>query len=136
MVAVSLKKQHETLTTAIVIFNTKPVKSSRRWGSSWGQFYPSFEPSTTFTFYTNASGSKTLKVLSEGGTELNEISVDAEKGFNYAKYDLSITDAGMKALMKEDTSIKINKAQNGKYYLPKGTYSIKIGNESTSFEVK
>lgn len=121
---------------AVALFDTRSVRHSRQWGRSWSKWMDAYEPSTSFSFYTNASGSKTLKVLSEGGTELNSMSIQADKGFNYAEYDLSITEAGMKAFMKENKSIKINKAQNGKYYLPKGTYVIKIGNESTSFEVK
>lgn len=121
---------------AVALFDTRSVRHSRQWGRSWSKWMDAYEPSTSFSFYTNASGSKTLKVLSEGGTELNSMSIQADKGFNYAEYDLSITEAGMKAFMKENKSIKINKAQNGKYYLPKGTYVIKMGNESTSFEVK
>ena len=121
---------------AVALFDTRSVRHSRQWGRSWSKWMDAYEPSTSFSFYTNASGSKTLKVLSEGGTELNSMSIQADKGFNYAEYDLSITEAGMKAFMKENKSIKINKAQNGKYYLPKGTYVIKMGSESTSFEVK
>ncbi|MBT8279724.1 MAG: hypothetical protein KJO41_12035, partial [Bacteroidia bacterium] len=62
--------------------------------------------------------------------------VNADKGFNSANYDITMTEAGKESLMKEDTSLNINRAQNGKYYLPSGTYTIKIGTESTAFEVK
>jgi hypothetical protein len=62
--------------------------------------------------------------------------VDADKGFNYTAYDLTITEKGRKALLKENTSIDINKAQNGKYYVPKGNYTIQIGDKKTMFEVK
>jgi hypothetical protein len=121
---------------AIAIFKTSPVRSSQRWGSSWGQFYPSFEPSTTFTFYSSAKAKQGVNILSEGGALLNSIEAAATEGFNYVDYDLTMTEAGKIALMKEDTSLKINKAQNGKFYLPKGKYTIKIGSESTSFELK
>jgi hypothetical protein len=74
--------------------------------------------------------------LSQGGAELSKVSLDVDKGFNYADYDLSITEAGKNALMKEDTSVNINKAQNGIYYLPKGTYTIQIGTEKTPLVIK
>ena len=74
--------------------------------------------------------------MSKGGATLNSMTVEASKGFNYADYDLTITEAGKDALMKEDSKLKINKAQNGKYYLPKGNYAIQIGDEKTTLEIK
>ncbi len=121
---------------AITLFETESVRHSRRWGSSFIRWMDAFESSTKFSFFSNSKGTQTLKILSKGGAELNSISVNSRKGFNYTDYDLSITESGKNALMKEDTSIKISKAQNGKYYLPKGKYSIQIGNEKTSFEIK
>ncbi|NND25219.1 MAG: glycosyl hydrolase [Flavobacteriaceae bacterium] len=120
----------------VTLFSAESVRSSRRWGSSFIRWMNAFEPSTTFSFYSNSAGNKTIKVLSKGGAELNSISVNADKGFNSANYDITMTEAGKESLMKEDTSLNINRAQNGKYYLPSGTYTIKIGTESTAFEVK
>ncbi|NOY47651.1 MAG: hypothetical protein GXO84_05560, partial [Chlorobi bacterium] len=82
------------------------------------------------------SGKQNVKVLSEDGVELNSISFNADKGFNYLQYDLSITEVGKKALQKADTKIKVKKAQNGKYYLPKGKYTIQVGTEKTILEIK
>ncbi|MBT8274193.1 MAG: glycosyl hydrolase, partial [Bacteroidia bacterium] len=132
----ALQKMNPSLNNeAITLFDTKPVRHSRRWGGRFIQWMDAFESSTSLSFYANSGGSKDLKILSEGGSELNAIKVQADKGFNYANYDMSITEAGKDALMKEDTSIRINKAQNGKYYLPKGKYKIQIGNETTDFEI-
>ena len=64
------------------------------------------------------------------------MNVQADKGFNYVDYDLTITEKGKKALLKENTSIDISKAQNGMNYIPKGTYTIQVDNEKTSFVVK
>jgi len=122
--------------SSTVVFETETVKSSRRWGGSFGKWGRVFEPSTTFTFFTNSSGKQNVKLLSDKGTELNSIAVNADRGFNYLDYDLSISEKGKKALMKENTSVKITKAQNGKYYLPKGIYTINIDNTKTKFEVK
>lgn len=121
---------------AITVFKTTPVPFSGRWGSSWGQFYPAFEPSTTFTFYSSVKATQGVNILSKGGVLLNSIEVKADIGFNYVTYDLTITSGGKEALIKENTKLKIGKAQNGKYYLPKGEYTIQIGSEKTVFEVK
>jgi photosystem II stability/assembly factor-like uncharacterized protein len=120
----------------VTLFDTNSVRHSGRWGRSWSRWLNAFEPSTTFTFYSNKGGSKTLTLLSQGGAKLNTLNIQADKGFNYVDYDLSISEEGKKALTKEDSSIRIVKAQNGKYYLPKGTYTIKIGTESKTFEVR
>jgi len=39
-------------------------------------------------------------------------------------------------LLKEDSIFEINKAKNQKYYLPKGKYTIQIGSEKATLEVK
>ena len=39
-------------------------------------------------------------------------------------------------LKKENENLKISKAKNGKYYLPKGNYKVKIKSQTESFEIK
>lgn len=123
-------------TTAITFFKVEPIRYSGRWGSSWSKWLEAYEPSVSVQFYSNASGKKTMTVLSEDGSELNRIEIQASKGFNYADYDLTLTEKGRKALLKANTSIDINKASNGKYYLPKGKYSLSIDGITTELEVK
>lgn len=74
--------------------------------------------------------------MSENGDLLNQMTFNADKGFNYTSYDLTLTEKGRKALLKSNTSIDINKAKNGAYYLPKGVYTIQIGDEKSSFTLK
>ncbi|WP_411766291.1 WD40/YVTN/BNR-like repeat-containing protein [Winogradskyella sp. A3E31] len=121
---------------AITFFDIDPIRHSSRWGSSWSQWLEAYEPSTTIQFYSKTSGEKTIKILSENGSELNSMNVNTDKGFNYIDYNLELTEKGRKALMKADTSIDINKASNGKYYLPKGNYSIEINNSKAKLEIK
>ena len=120
----------------IALFETDAVRSNRRWGASFGKWGRVFEPSTTFSFFSNAAGPQTVKLLTDKGTELHTFSLNADKGFNFLDYDLSISEKAKNALMKENTSLKITKAQNGKYYLPKGIYTINIANTKTKLEVK
>jgi photosystem II stability/assembly factor-like uncharacterized protein len=120
----------------IVLFNTESIRHSSRWGSSSRSWSKPFIQSATIPYYVNAPSSITIKILSDQNSELNEIKVKADKGFNSIDYDLSITETGRKILLKENTSIEINKAENGVYYLPKGLYTIQIDNEKTTLEIK
>ena len=121
---------------AISIFDVEPIRSSRRWGSSWGQFYPAFVPKTTIAFYSNANAKLGMKILSEKGALLNAVQLDVDAGYNYANYDLTISDDGKKALQKENSILRISQAQNGKIYLPKGKYTIQIGTAKATLEIK
>ena len=132
----ALQKYSTIGTKAITVFETTPLQSSRRWGNSFRQFSQTFEPSTTITFYSSAKATQGINILSKGGALLNAIKVNTDIGFNYADYDLTITSGGRKDLMKENSKLNINKAQNGKYYLPKGIYTIEIGSQKTTLEIK
>lgn len=118
------------------IYALSSIRYSNRWGSSFSQFSDAFEPNKTIEFYSTNSGQKTIKILSEKGTELNSIKVDADKGFNYVDYNLELTSKGRKALQKENTSLDIKKAGNGNYYLPRGKYTIQIDDVKTKLEIK
>jgi len=120
----------------LTLFKLPSIRSSSRWGSSWSQFSQVFKPSTSIQVYAKKSGKLSIKVLSESGIELNEVILNADKGFNYVEYDISMTKAGKKALEKSDDTVKIKKAQNGKYYLPKGKYSIQSGDSKTTLVIK
>lgn len=120
----------------ITLFKINDTRHSPLWGSARSQWSDVYEPSVDITFYVNSSGEKTIKVFSEKGTLLNEMKVNADKGFNYTSYDLTLTEKGRKTLLKENSSIDIAKAKNDKYYIPKGIYAIHMGKEETKFEVK
>lgn len=120
----------------ITLFEVDTIRHSSRWGNAYSSWSKPFEPSTTLTLYAQNSGTQSIKILSEKGAVLNEIKADVNKGFNYVDYDMSLTENGRKALMKENSDLQINKAKNDKYYLPKGNYVIQIGSEKTKLEVK
>ena len=130
------KMNSEMSDKSITLFKTNPIRFSNRWGSSWSKWLDAYEPETTIKFFSNSSGEKTIKVLSEKGSELNSIVVKTDKGFNYKYYNLELTTKGRKALMKENTSLDIKKASNGKYYLPKGSYKLNIEGIKTDLIIK
>jgi len=132
----ALQQYNKVNSKDIALFEVPSIRFSSRWGSSWNQFSQVFEPSTTITVFVKKSENQSLKVFSEEGLELNSISFNADKGFNYTNYDLSMTEGGKKALQKANPKLTVKKAQNGKYYLPKGKYTIQINDEKTSLTIK
>lgn len=126
----------ESTSQNISIFDVKDVRYSGRWGSSWSKWAKPFEPKLAVEYFSNFTGKTKFQILTEENTVLQTTTVYAIKGFNYIEYGLDITEKGKKKLQKENSSLNINKAKNGKLYLPKGKYSIKINGTTKTFEVK
>lgn len=120
----------------ISIFELSSLRHSGRWGSSWNQWSDAYEPEISIKFYSTTSGKKIIKIQSEEGIELNSITVDVDKGFNYVNYNLELTEKGKKALMKQDPKAEIKASGNGKYYLPKGSYTVLVDQAKSTLEVK
>ena len=126
----------ESASQNISIFDINNIRYSGLWGSSWNKWAKPFEPKVVVEFYSNISGQADFNIVTEKGTVLHSDNVKLNKGFNYVDYGLEITEKAKKKLLKENASLVINKAKNGKFYLPKGKYFVKINNTSKTFEVK
>jgi hypothetical protein len=108
----------------LLVNSMEPIRASRRWGSSFSEWNDPYEPSVDIQFYSPSEGKAAISVFSEDGKELQQWKVDAVKGFNLSKYDVSLSEKGVKNLEKGGS--KISKAQNGKYYLPKGNFVLEV----------
>ena len=120
----------------LVIFKLKDKRHSSFWGKSWSQWSDINEPEFEISFYSAKDGNKTVQILSEDKILLNTLKQDAVAGFNFIEYDLSFSEKGLKAYMKKHEKSKIEKKKNGKYYLPKGKYTVKIDDVSKEFKIK
>jgi len=130
------KMNSNILLQSITLFDIDSIRYSSNWGSIRSQWSNALEPQIKIKLFSNSSGKKTIKILSEKGSELNRISVNLDKGFNYVDYNLELTEKGKKALMKEDSKVDFRATGNKKYYLPKGIYKIKVDGVVTKLEVK
>ncbi|WP_288955057.1 glycosyl hydrolase [uncultured Polaribacter sp.] len=117
------------------IFDVESIRKSRNWGSSWSKWFEANTPEITIPFYANSSRKVTVHIFS-GDVKVNSFSVNADKGFNEAIYDVSFSKKGLKSYLKANKDADIKKAKNDVYYLPKGKYMIKIGEAKRAFEVK
>ncbi len=119
-----LQKLNDKTMGEVVLSEMKPVNFSPRWGSKWSSWGEVYEPKTKIQFYTPQSGKATITIKTEDGKELKRLSIDAEKGVNIIEYDFSISEKGIKMLEKDNAKLK--KAENGRYYLPKGNYELGV----------
>ncbi len=122
----------EIMNKSLYVFESPSIKWSDGWGVSWSKWFKTNTSSSTVIFYAKDKGNYTVKITSEAGKTLQEISVTADKGLNYVPYDLTITEKGKNALQKEFEDDEISKRKNGKFYLPVGEYGIIISNNKVS----
>ena len=110
----------------LVVNEIVAVSHSNRWGSSYSQWNDPIEPKVTVQYYTPNAGKTTLEVRTGTGTVVQRYELVADKGVNTYDYDLSVSEKEKRSLAKKDMDLKV--ADNGKYYLPKGEYTISIQN--------
>ncbi len=125
------------------IFDIASVRSSGRWGNSWSSWSEPNEPNVVINYYTSNAGKYAIVIKEAEGKEVQRVSLVPSAGLNVFNYDLSITEKGKKILEKANSSLDIQKAKSGKYYLPKGTYTVSLdgggGNSNaaqTTLEIK
>lgn len=134
---IPLQQTNSLKTTApITIYNTKNISYSRRWGNSWSKWMKPYEPSIELKMYAANAGKNTIEIRSAKNAILHTIETNLDKGFNYIDYDLTLSNKGRNALMKENKRLDIKKAKNDKYYLPIGKYTININGATSVFEVE
>lgn len=97
---------------------------SNRWGSKFSQWSDVFEPKMPIQYYSPVEGTASLLIKSSDGLELQQIDIGTDRGVNVYEYDLSVSEKGKRTLEKNDQNMKTG--DNGKYYLPKGEYSVSI----------
>ena len=117
------------------IFTINSIRKRGSWGSSWSKWLEANTPELNIPFYANSTRNVTIEIYAKD-VLVNSFSVDADKGFNEAIFDVSFSEKGLKAYNKANKDSEIKKAKNDVFYLPKGKYTVKIGDEKSKFEVK
>jgi photosystem II stability/assembly factor-like uncharacterized protein len=121
--------------TSLIVGDIAPIHASRRWGSTgFNAFGKPFEPNVSIQYYAPSKGNATIVIETEDGKELQKFQEDAVKGINVTNYDLTLSTKGKKVMDKGE--VKIRKAENGKYYLPKGEYVVNLNVDGKSINKK
>tara|TARA_R110001632_G_scaffold47202_8_gene119632 strand:+ start:4343 stop:7177 length:2835 start_codon:yes stop_codon:yes gene_type:complete len=119
----------------IHVFSISNMRKSNRWGSARAIWARPITPSMTIPFFSSGSKKVTVDIYA-GDVKINSMNINADKGYNEAAFNVSFSKKGIKAYKKANEKAKITKARNGIYYLPKGKYTVKIGESQTAFLIK
>jgi hypothetical protein len=109
---------------ALVVADIPTIQHSRRWGSSFGQWYDKYEPTVEIPLYAPAAGTATVTVTTEEGQEVQTFTAPVNKGVNILTYDLTLSEKGRKEFQKKN--VKIEPSANKLYYLVPGAYNVEI----------
>lgn len=130
-----LQKFNKISSKATHLFKVEGTRFSSRWGSSRSQWSQANLPKVNVSIFSNTAKKVTVSVLA-GDVVVNTFTVNADKGFNNASYDVSFSKKGMKAYKKANPKAKLKAAQNEMYFLPKGKYTLKAGSDKQTLEIK
>lgn len=126
---------NEFMNKRVHVFNMEAVQKRNNWGSARNDWSEVFTPEMTIPFYVN-SARKTILEIAMNDVIVNTLIVTPDKGYNEVSFDISFNEKGKKAYEDANKNVKLEKAKNGKFYLPKGTYTVKIEDEKATFEIK
>ncbi len=132
------KMTADVMASPLYVFELGDIKHSGRWGNtnwSWGE--PS-TPGQDIVFYANSPGNFKANVVAENGVAVSSTTVNADKGLNVLSYDVAFDKNGLTNYRRK-VKTELKEADNGKTYLPKGSYKVVLsGNgveESVSFKI-
>lgn len=133
---------------SLFVFDVSDPAFNKNWGKKYNGFGEGPAAiNMVIPYYSKENGIITIDIKSEKGLLLKELKDTAEAGLNYFQYNLQMDSAMVKAFgksmsgKKKNISVVVKQAENGKYYLVPGNYSIGLsdvkGNAvSKSFTVK
>ena len=119
----------------IHLFEISEIKHRKSWGSAWNKWLKPNTPEIKIPFYAQKARNYEVKILSDDNTLLHSFTVEADRGFNEANYDLAI-DERTKDRLQKSKGILIEKAKNDKFYLPKDLYFVQINSEKTELKIE
>ncbi len=128
---------------SLKLFAMDKVKYSSRQGSQPRSYRDAYERKVKYDIYSPKATSALFSVSTSTGKKLLSRSLDIKKGIATYEYDMSIDPTKNKDLDKyvndgkeKDKKVKVKKADNGKIYLQKGEYIIRIESGGDSSEEK
>ena len=85
------------------------------------------EPEVEISWYSKKQAKLILNIYSESGEKLQTKTISSSQGLQSWVYDLSISEKLLKQASKKDDKLKeVKAADNGKFYLTKGSFKIEL----------
>lgn len=133
----------DVLKKQLYVFPLDNITYSPNWGHkaySWGEPHV---PEMEIVYYSSINKSGLLEVKLENGVTIYKRELKADQGLNYFNYDLSIDSAlvnsykdnlysNKRKIEDREKEVVLNKADNGKYYLLPGKYTVEINAGGTT----
>ena len=130
------KMTEDVLVKKAHIFAVKDIRKNSSWGRSWSPWRKANTPELKIPFYSNSTQKMNIAVFKDA-VKVNTMKVLADKGYNEVIFDVSFSKKGKRTFEKKNPKgDALKAAKNGIFYLPKGKYVVKIGDEARAFEVK
>ncbi len=113
-------------------FEIPKIKHRGNWGNAWSTWSKEApQPNIELCIYSKTAGKLIISVM-VGDLKLNSWELPITAGLNYPEYHGEVLESAVAAFLKqlngkkkkEEKAVELNKAKNGKYYLPKGEYQI------------
>jgi hypothetical protein len=122
------------------LFSIETINKTERWGDKYNAWATVFEPQVVIWMFLKEKSNYVLTIKNNTGILLLQRTINDKTGLVSETYNLAINEAEKKLIEKNDSSIKITAAKNGKFYLPAGKYTVTINDtekniQTTTFEV-
>lgn len=126
----------------LFVFEIDKVRYRNNWGKAWSTWSENIpEPEIEFPVFVKDGGKLTITVMADD-IRLKSWSEESGKGLNYITYHGDVDEKAVAAYQKhlnttkkkDEKEIKVEKAENGKFYLNKGTYKVIFEKDSVKKE--
>ena len=123
----NIQQINETINTKeIALFKLEDIYFSKNWGNKSYTWGTENNPNVEIWYYLKVVSNVAITIKNKDGIVVLNRQAKAEKGMLKLDYDLSIDEKTKTAIEKKDANIKISQAENQKYYLPVGKYTIEL----------
>ena len=120
----------DNLSKGLLVFEIPAIKHSSRWGNARSSWSEPNTPGMDIAFYSKSKGNYKASIMTLDGIEVSAFELEADKGYNILSYDVAFSKEGKSAYLKKN-KMALKTADNGKTYLPKGSYELVLkGNGS------
>ncbi len=118
----------------LLVFEVDKVSHSSRWGTQFASWREPFTPKVQIPVFTPTPQTASLKIAMDEIVAYSE-TLELKKGIQMVPYGLTLDPQKVQALQEqinsssdedEDKKLELEVADDGNYYLPKGTYTLSI----------
>ena len=124
-ISILQKLTEDILNGSLHIFELPEISYSEDWGNKTYSWKKAETPGLDISFYAKQAGVFSASVSTPDGVIVSQTSIKADKGINVLSYDVAFTKGGKSAYLKKYKR-ELIEAEDGKTYLPSGTYEVEI----------